>query len=87
MPRSSNPSLEWAKGIEDKESFLELVKADYRILGQLRNLIDDMLNEIQRQEVDADVYLSPGYHDWQAHMNGRKAGLLQVRTLLNFLED
>lgn len=89
MPRSSKGiSLEWTKGLEDKEKarMEELVRHSTILLSQLKYIIDDKLDVLERREVDFTTYENPAYPMVQGHINGKRASLLEIRRLLDFLE-
>lgn len=82
-------SSDWVKDLKtekEKADFTKLVLNDRRVLGRLLKLIDEKMATIDRAEENKDTYENPAYASWQAHMNGRRASLRDVRRLLEFLE-
>lgn len=90
MSRSSKQlSLEWTKGLSgtDKVRMQESVRHDTLVLTQLLNIIDDKLDGLERKEVEFTTYENPAYPMVQGHINGKRASLLEIRRLLEFLES
>lgn len=90
MSRSSKSlSLEWTKGLEgkDKTDMQETIRHSTIVLTQLIRVIDDKLDSIDRVEVDIHTYEDPAYAYKQAHINGKRASLEEIRRLLDFLES
>lgn len=81
-------SSEWFRNLpkEEQKNFEELVRSSTAVLSRLRELIDDKVVSLATKEADLTTY-DAGYPYWQAHVNGRKAGLLEVRRLLEFLDQ
>lgn len=82
-------STDWTKHLKtDKErkDFAALVVNSRTLLGRLLELIDEKLDSIERAEISQQTYENPAYASWQAHQNGRRAALSDIRRLLEFLE-
>lgn len=82
-------SVEWTKSLktqEEKDKFASLVVNNRTLLGRLLEIIDEKLDVIGRAEMSKETYENPAYASWQAHMNGKRASLTEVRRLLEFLE-
>lgn len=89
MSRSSKGlPLEWLKGLEGKEKddMEVVVRHSTIVLQKLLNIVDDKLDVLERKEVDASTYKNPAYAYEQAHINGKRASLLELRRLLEFIE-
>lgn len=83
-------SVEWTKHLktqEEKDKFASLVVNNRLLLSRLLEIIDDKLDAIERTECNQETYQNPAYASWQAHANGRRASLKDVRRLLEFLES
>lgn len=88
MPRSSKEiSIEWLKGLSDKEKedFKVVLRHSTVVLQPLLNIVDDKLNVLERKESDFSTY-DAGYAHVQAFINGKRASLLEIRRLLEFIE-
>lgn len=82
-------SVEWTKHLktqEEKDKFASLVVNNRLLLGRLLDLLDEKLDTIERAESNQETYQNPAYASWQAHQNGRRASLKDIRRLLEFLE-
>lgn len=84
---SKRLSLEWTKGLDgkDKEDMETVVRHSTIVLQQLLNIVDDKLGVLDRKESDFSTYDS-GYPYTQAHINGKRASLEEIRRLLEFIE-
>lgn len=90
MTRSSKAlSLEWTKGLEgkEKEDMQDTIRHSTIVLTQLLRAVDDKLAALERQEIDLDTYSDPAYPFRQAHINGKRASLEEIRRLLDFIES
>lgn len=90
MSRSSKPkalSLEWTKGTsgKEKDDLEATIRHSVIVLSRLQGIIDDKLDSLERLEVDSTTYENPAYAYTQAHVNGKRASLLEIRRLLDFL--
>lgn len=86
--KPSSLSVEWTKNLPEAErkNFEALVRNNRILLGRLLEILDDKLASIETKEDAKETYENPAYASWQAHMNGRRASLKEVRRLLEFLE-
>jgi hypothetical protein len=90
MSRSSKGlSMEWLKGLSEaeRESMTEMIRHDRIVLSRLLGIIDDKLDVLERTEISPDTYENPAYPLLQAHINGKRASLTELRRLLEFLES
>lgn len=85
--RSSKLPLEWSKHLpaKDRKDFEAAVRHSTLVLGRLDELIQDRLDSIDQTESNRDTYENPAYGYMQAHLNGRKAALKDLKQLLAFL--
>ena len=85
--RSSKLPLEWSKHLPEKErkDFEDAVRHSTLVLGRLDSLIAERLEGIEQTELSKSTYENPAYAYWQAHINGRKAALKELRQLLSFM--
>ncbi len=82
-------SVEWTKHLKteaEKDKFAALVVNNRTLLGRLLEILDEKIETIERAEEAKETYQNPAYASWQAHQNGRRASLKDVRRLLEFLE-
>lgn len=82
-------SLKWFKGERDKkvrDTFEKMLRNDGVVLGRLRDVIDELRSEIERQETSIEDFDSPSWALKQASRLGEKRGLNKVRDLLTFLD-
>lgn len=88
--KSNVISLKWFKGERDKkakEDFERMLRNDGVVLGRLRDVIDELRNEIERQETSLEDFDdTPNWALKQASRLGEKRGLNKVRDLLTFLD-
>lgn len=90
MNRSSKQlSLEWTKGLEGKEKtdMQDTIRHSTIVLTQILRVVDDKLATLERSEIDSSTYEDPAYPFKQAHINGKRAGLEEIRRLLDFIES
>lgn len=79
-------STEWLRGLKDK-SLEDAIRHDTLVLGRLKDILDQKLSELSRGEIATSSYENPAWAFKQAHANGRKAGLTEIRNLLSFLDQ
>ena len=90
MSRSSKQlSLEWTKGLEGKEKtdMQDTVRHSTIVLTQILRVVDDKLATLERTEISPDMYEDSSYPFKQAHINGKRASLEEIRRLLDFIES
>lgn len=88
MARELNSA--WLKHLgsqDEQKKFEEQVRSSHRVLSRLSELIDEALDGIQIKETKEGTYKDPSWAFYQAHLNGKRASLLELRKLLDFLED
>jgi hypothetical protein len=82
-------AVDWTKHLktqQEKDKFSSLVVNNRILLGRLLEVIDEKLDVLERAESNQETYQNPAYASWQAHVNGKRASLKEVRRLLEFLE-
>jgi hypothetical protein len=82
-------AVDWTKNLktqEEKDKFASLVVNNRTLLGRLLEIVDEKLDALERMECNQETYQNPAYASWQAHVNGKRASLKDVRRLLEFLE-
>lgn len=88
MGRQRNLQLDWLKHIDDpkeRKSFEDLVRNSRLLLGRLKDIVDERLQALERQEGMSEMYDS-GYPYRQAHINGKRQALNDLRKLVEFLD-
>lgn len=87
MARQRNLQLDWLKHLPDNErkEFEDLVRNSRLLLGRLKDIVDERLSVLERQEGSTETYDS-GYPYRQAHINGRRQALKDIRKLVEFLD-
>ena len=82
------PSIEWFKGLEDKEAeeIEKILESNPLILRHFRNLLERRLRDIYENEVREDAFLSPSWAFKQAYINGKVSALQNINLLFNFLD-
>ena len=78
--------LAWTSGLseDEKKEFEKAVRNDTYVLSKLRKVIDEEIENLDRQEISSSSYDNPSWAFKQAHGNGVRAGLIKVRRLLEF---
>ena len=85
----SSLPLPWTKHLKgkEKEDFESLLRNSTRVLSRFRDLITEREADITRQETSLETYKDTGWPYLQAHLNGRKAELQELKKLLEFLKN
>lgn len=68
---------------EEQEEFKNLVKNSTRVLNRAKEIIDIEDTAIERFENTVDSYKNPSWAYMQAHINGRKAALQDIKKLFD----
>jgi hypothetical protein len=68
---------------EDKEAFKKKIYSAKEVLDQIKVMLEEDLNALDRTEMDQRIYQIPNWDYVQAHKNGNR----QVLTLLRNLVD
>jgi hypothetical protein len=81
-------SSEWFRHLpeDEQKEFIEQVIASRRVLARLTALLNEKEANLDRGEASKETYENAGYPFWQAHVNGRRAELKELRQLLAFLD-
>jgi hypothetical protein len=79
----------WTKHLKDEDrrkDFESLLRNTVTVLSRLREIINEKEASLLKEEAARETY-SAGYPYLQAHLNGRKAELKELRELLSFIPD
>lgn len=68
------------KDPEDKERFKQSIHK--ATIDRLNDIVDKMLNDLERAEVNPQNYELPNWDYRQAHNNGYRQALILMKTLL-----
>lgn len=82
--------LEWFKHLQspaEKKELEQAIRHDTYVLGRLLAIVDEKLENVSKSEVSYSDYENPSWAYKQAHLNGVKHGLTEVRKLLAFLNS
>lgn len=67
----------------DKENFENQVRSAKDVLDRLKHMLEDREKSLNRTEIDMKTYDSPGWDFRQAHMNGRRAEIYDLKKLVD----
>lgn len=70
---------------EEKEDFEKLIGYSTRVLSRVKQMIEIRERDILSLETKQEEYHNPSWAYKQAHLNGRKAELKELKELFNFL--
>ena len=90
MPRLASEkklNLVWTKHIKDVEErtrFESNLRNNTLLLGRLRDILQDKLDSLDKEEVSSEDYDSPSWAFKQANRLGRKAEIKSLMDLLEF---
>jgi len=87
--KSNVISLKWFGNERDKkakEDFERILRNDGVVLGRLREVIEELREEVEREELDPGDFDSPSWALKQASRLGEKRGLKKIHDLLTFLD-
>lgn len=80
---------EWVKhlprGSKEYEEFKSLVKNSTQILTRMDEILRDQEEAIDKVELSEKQYSTPNWDVLQAHRNGRKEQINNIRALLQHL--
>ena len=81
--------LDWISNLKgkDKENFETVVRHSTQLLTRLREIISERLDHISKEEVREASYDNPSWAYKQAYFNGKRAALLDLKQLTDFLGD
>jgi hypothetical protein len=78
--------IQWTANIANdpkaKQSFEETLRNSTIVLDRLVDILDGKEREINRIELSLSSYEKEGWPYTQAHLNGRKATLQEIKKLL-----
>ena len=92
QPRQSKDSrvnTRWFRDLRDqksKEDFEKMMRNDKVVLGRLKEIIEDLIVEIETKEIDNEDFDTPNWAFKQASRLGEKRGLKKVKDLLIFID-
>lgn len=80
---------DWIKSIPEKErkDFEDVLRNSTYVLSRLQNILKEKVDNLDRKEVDLTAYENPSWAYLQAHLNGKRSGLLEALRLLEFLDQ
>ena len=76
----------WTKHIKEvaeKERYQDSLKASKWILDRQTELLNEMDDALQNQEISPKAYDNPNWDYKQAHCNGYKQAIRDVKRLIN----
>lgn len=80
-------NMKWLKHVKsdaEKEQFTKTVLASLPALNRLRELLEDELEQLSKQETSLSDYTDASWGYKQAHRNGERAFAKKVLELLSF---
>lgn len=86
---SNRISMHWVKDLKDpkaKEDFERQLRNDGVVLGKLKEIIEELMSQLETKELDIEDFDSPSWALKQASRLGEKRGLKTVRDLLLFID-
>lgn len=86
----SGVPLIWTKhlnssGKEAQEAFEKTLRNSTLVLNRLRQILDERENSINQQEFSISDYDSNSWHYKQAHRNGQRSMLKEIKDLIKFI--
>ena len=72
---------------EAKQQLELAVRNSTVALGRLYEILEEKEATIVKKEISSSTYASPSYPYEQAFHNGRRAGLLEIRELIQFIKQ
>jgi hypothetical protein len=83
--------LKWLQHLpqdtDDAKRFEQAVRSSTLVLGRLRDILEEDLEALDRQETSEDQYKLPAWDCLQAHRNGDRARLRKILNLLSFMDQ
>lgn len=79
----------WTQHLPDpdaKKDFQSLLLNSTQVLGRFKELLEGREKAILNFETSVDSYDNPSWAFKQAHANGRRAELKELKDLLNFIK-
>lgn len=79
-------NLKWTKHVKeaDKEQFTKTVLASLPALNRLKEILEEELEQLSKQEASLSDYSDASWSHKQAHRNGERAFARKVLELLTF---
>lgn len=80
---------DWIKHLPEKErkDFEDVLRNSTYVLTRLQDILNTKVDTLDRKEVDLTAYENPSWAYQQAHLNGKRSGLLEALRLLEFLDQ
>lgn len=78
--------LEWTQHLtdeKDKEKFRNSVLSAKHILDRLKTIIEKKEKALDRSEMSIEAYSAPNWSERQAHKNGNRQALAEIKTLVD----
>lgn len=82
-------NFKWVKHLDqaDRPKFEEAVRADVFVLSRLNAILDEMEDEITREENSLEQFKDPNWHYKQAFRLGDRYRIEKLKELLIHLTD
>lgn len=79
--------LIWTKHLkqEKREDFEKLLRNSSIVLSRLKEILLEKEASLTTQEMSTECYKDSGWPYLQAHLNGRKAEIKELKALLDFI--
>jgi hypothetical protein len=81
--------LTWTKHLREptqRESFEAVLRNSTQVLSRLQQIITEKEDSLSSTEASLETYKDAGWPYLQAHINGRKAELRELKALLDFIK-
>ena len=78
--------IDWTKHIQDPEEksrFVNQIYSARSVLERLYQILCEKEEDLDRSEVNIKVYELPNWAERQAHKNGNREVLRELKTLIN----
>lgn len=77
----------WTKHLKDdaRKDFEALLRNSVTLLSRLTQIINEKEQTLTKEELSLESYRDASWPYLQAHINGRKAELKELRELLSFI--
>ena len=77
---------EWTRHLKhpkDKEEFEKYVLGSRALLNRLKDILKEKETALDRSEASLEAYDKPNWRERQAHKNGYRSCLYNIRTLID----
>jgi len=72
---------------EDKKKLEEVIRHSTVALGRLKEIVEGNISSSERQETRMSEYDSASWSHKQAHRNGYRQAMFEMKELLSFLDQ